>query len=390
MEAKPRGVAILGATGSIGQSALDVIRQNKERFQVTSLAVRRRWQPLIPLAKEFDPKLLCVSDEEACAELRQELPDKFKKRVICGPKGLNQAACADGTSICLSACSGAVGLSSTIAAIEAGIDVALANKEVLVAGGELVTTLAKKNNVRILPVDSEHSAVFQCIRNEGRAVASILLTASGGPFRGFTHKELAKVTVGDALKHPNWSMGKKITIDSASMMNKGLEVIEARWLFHLDYDNIRVVIHPQSIIHSLVEFRDSSVLAQMGPPDMRLPIQYALTYPQRVAATYLRRLDLVDVGTLTFQDPDHENFPCLDLAYQAGREGKSFPAVLNGANEVAVLAFLQERVRFLDIPRIVEAALEDHEPLKVDELDKVLAADSWAREHARATIDTLG
>ena len=390
MDMKPRGVAVLGATGSIGQSALDVIRQNKERFKVTSLAAHSRWQPLMPLAEEFDPDILCVSDEEACAELAKELPAKYKSRLVKGSNGLNEAACAEGTSICLSACSGAVGLSSTIAAIEAGIDIALANKEVLVAGGELVTSLAKKNNVRILPVDSEHSAIFQSIRNEGRAVDSIILTASGGPFRGYSHKKLAKVTVADALKHPNWSMGKKITIDSASMMNKGLEVIEAHWLFDVDYDDIRIVIHPQSIIHSLVEFRDSSVLAQMGPPDMRLPIQYALTYPQRVSATYLRRLDLVDIGTLTFEDPDHENFPCLDLAYHAGREGKSYPAVLNGANEIAVAAFLEERIRFIDIPRVVEAALEEHDATDVDDLEKILHADGWAREHARATIDTLG
>ncbi len=390
MEARPRGVAILGATGSIGQSALDVIRQNKDRFNVTALAVRRRWQPLLQLAEEFDPDVLCVYDEEACSTVGTQLPEKYKKRLVCGSNGLNEAARAPGTDICLSACSGAVGLSSTIAAIEAGIDVALANKEVLVAGGELVTSLARENNVRILPVDSEHSAIFQCIRNEGRAVASIVLTASGGPFRGYDHQKLAKVGVEDALKHPNWSMGKKITIDSASMMNKGLEVIEARWLFGLDYDDIRVVIHPQSIIHSLVEFRDSSVLAQMGPPDMRLPIQYALTYPLRVEANYLRRLDLVDVGTLTFEEPDHENFPSLDLAYQAGREGKSYPAVLNGANEVAVEAFLEKRIRFLEIPRVVEAALDEHKGLAVDVLDNILQADKWARQHASATIATLG
>ena len=379
-------MALLGATVSIGQSALDVIRRDREKFAVSSLAVDSRWEPLVALSEEFEPAVISVSNDESRKELTEALPSSMARRVTEGREGLSEAACAPGTDLCLAACSGFVGLEPTIAAIERGIDIALANKEVLVAGGSLVSKICSAKGVQLIPVDSEHSAIFQCIGKEEKSVQSIILTASGGPFRSAGVERLKKVTVEDALKHPSWSMGKKISIDSASMMNKGLEVIEAHFLFHIPYDDIRVIVHPQSVVHSLVEFVDSSVLAQMSPPDMRLPIHYALYHPKRTKAPYLKKLDLASIASLHFEAPNWKRFPCLKLAYDAGRMGGSMPAVLNASNEVAVAAFLRRRIAFLDIPRLIEECLAAHDSFPIDDLGNIKEADSWAREQCRKRI----
>jgi 1-deoxy-D-xylulose-5-phosphate reductoisomerase len=384
-----RGVAILGATGSIGTSTISVIRSNRDSYFVTSLAANKSWEALVPLIEEFAPSVVSVTDPEAADKLRAHLPAGQGTLVRGGSDSLNIAATAPHTDIVLCACSGAIGISSAVSAIEAGIDVALANKEVLVAGGEFITALARKHGVKLLPVDSEHSAIFQAIGTEEKNVSKIILTASGGPFRDFTRERLKTVTKAMALKHPNWSMGSKITIDSATLMNKGLEVIEAHWLFNTPYDKIEVVIHPQSIIHSLVEMKDTSVIAQLGLPDMRLPIQCALSWPLRLDSPHFESLDLIKVGKMTFLAPDMEAFPSLKLAYDAGRAGKSYPTVLNSANEIAVAAFLNDEISFVNIPQVVAEVISCHEAVAVDSLDAILTSDLWARKCAREIISSL-
>lgn len=384
-----RGVAILGATGSIGTSTIDVIRNNRDSFFVTSLAANNSWESLLPLVEEFEPSIVALTDPDAADKLRQNMSGGKKTVVRGGPDALNLAATAPDTEIALCACSGAIGLSSAVSAIEAGIDIALANKEVLVAGGEYVMALTRKYGVKLLPVDSEHSAIFQAIGSEQKNVSKIILTASGGPFRTFGKNDLKTVTKAMALRHPNWSMGSKITIDSATLMNKGLEVIEAHWLFDMPYDKIEVVIHPQSIIHSLVEFKDTSVIAQLGLPDMRLPIQYALSWPHRFASPHFDSLDLTKVGEMTFLAPDLEAFSSLKLAYDAGRAGRSYPTVLNSANEIAVAAFLKEQISFLNIPDVVEEVISRHKAVEVDSLDVILASDNWARKCASEIISAM-
>jgi 1-deoxy-D-xylulose-5-phosphate reductoisomerase len=380
----PKKLAILGSTGSIGTQTLDVVAANPEAFQITALAAGSNLTEVRKQIELFRPRLVSVGTQESARRLRDELPPELARSVQIewGEAGMLAAASHPDAEMVVTAVVGSLGLSPTIAAIQAGKDIALANKETLVAAGHLVTEMAAATGSRILPVDSEHSAIFQCIHGESRqSVRRILLTASGGAFRDKTREEMRRARPSDALAHPNWSMGAKITVDSATLMNKGLEVIEAHWLFGLPYDRIDVVIHPQSIVHSLVEFEDRSVLAQLGSPDMRVPIQYALTYPERITADW-PALDLVAVGSLTFREPDPDRFPILRLAYQAGRTGGSLPAAVNAANEVAVDLFLREKIGFLEIEQILLQIADQHDVISQPSLAEILQCDAWARKTA--------
>jgi len=377
-----RKVALLGSTGSIGVAALDVLGRLRDRFRVVALAAGGgRLDALARQAREVDPDLVAVPREDDAARLRELLAGR-PVEVVAGQEGLVRAAAGSGADVVVAAIVGAAGLVPTLAAVRAGLTVALANKEALVAAGAVMTRAARESGATLLPVDSEHNAIHQCLR-AGRAeeVRRIVLTASGGPFRGRTAEELAAVTPEEALRHPTWEMGPKITVDSATLMNKGLEVIEAHWLFGLPPASIDVVIHPRSVIHSLVEFRDGSIVAQLGTPDMRHPIQYALTYPERLDAP-VQRLDLLAASPLEFEPPDPGTFRCLALAYRALEAGGDVPARLNAANEVAVEAFLSGRIPFDRIPAVLERVLEARPPGPADTLEAVLAADREAREAA--------
>lgn len=375
-------ITILGSTGSIGTQTLAVINEHAERFRVRALAAGRNVSLLIRQARCFKPQKVAIADESKYAELKTALAG-LPVEVLAGNDAVCHLATEAKADLVLNALVGFAGLKPTLSALKAGKNIALANKETLVAGGHLVMPLAHKTGKAVIPVDSEHSAIFQCLHGqEISAVENIILTASGGPFYGYTQEQLRIVTVKDALQHPNWKMGKKITIDSASMMNKGLEVIEAHWLFGLAYDKIKVVIHRQSIIHSMVTFRDGAVLAQLGAPDMRVPIQYALTYPQRLELN-VPRLNWEKIKELNFAAPDEENFPCLRLAYEAGKTGGTMPAVLNAANEEAVNLFLQGKICFLDIPRIIEAVMNKHKVVNAPDYETLLATDEEARLLAR-------
>ncbi|RMG87965.1 MAG: 1-deoxy-D-xylulose-5-phosphate reductoisomerase [Candidatus Dadabacteria bacterium] len=381
-------IAVLGATGSIGRSTLDIVRRHPHRFRVVALAAGGRHpERLAAQAREFGARWVAVPDEDAARRLRDL---GVEAEILAGPQGLVQVAGLDEVDLVVSAVVGAAGLVPTYAAVLAGKTVALANKESLVAAGEVVMAAARRTGARILPVDSEHSALFQAL--EGRDIAHVrrlVLTASGGPFRGRTRASLAGVGVEEALAHPNWSMGPKITVDSATLMNKGLEVIEARWLFDVPAERIHVAVHPESIVHSLVEFVDGSLLAQLGPPDMRIPIAYALAYPERLELPDLS-VDLVAAGRLTFEAPDREAFPCLDLAYRALRAGGTVPAVLSAANEEAVAAFLAGRLGFLGIPEAVAATLEAHDPRPLGTVQEALEADLWARRFVKDWVRRKG
>lgn len=380
-----KGLAILGSTGSIGTQALEVIREHPEEFSVEVLVANRNIELLVKQAVEFVPNAVVIKDEEqydALKEILRHLPVK----VFCGEDAVIQSVEMEGIDMVLTAMVGFAGLKPTIRAIQAGKHIALANKETLVVGGELIMELAKKNGVAIIPVDSEHSAIFQCLVGEPLdSLEKIYLTASGGPFRGKDEAFLSSVSVDDALNHPNWCMGPKITIDSATMMNKGLEVIEARWLFGLTPDQVEVVVHPQSIIHSLVQFTDGSMKAQMGLPDMRLPIQYALGYPKRIASDFMR-FNFIDYPKLTFETPDTKNFRNLAISFAVLREGGNRPCVMNAANEIAVEAFLNQRIRFTDIPVIIEQTLEKTLYTDKPELDDLIASDREARYIAEQII----
>lgn len=374
-------IALLGSTGSIGKNTLAVVREHPDQFEVVGLAAGSNVQEMVRQIREFSPRIVSMASPEAAEQVRREAGPGV--RVVCGEEGVLEVATHPGASIVVSAIVGSRGLRPTLAAIRAGKTIGLANKETLVMAGSIVMREAEKAGVSILPVDSEHSAIFQCLNGERPAdVRRIILTASGGAFRDLPREALGSVTREQALTHPNWSMGAKVTIDSATMMNKGLEVIEARWLFDMPYDRIDVVIHPESIIHSMVEFRDGAVMAQLGTPDMRVPIQYALSYPERLPLP-ARPLDLISLGALHFRPADFSRYPCLRMAYEAGRAGGTMPAVLNAANEVAVGLFLEGRIGFTDIPRLVGAVMEEHEP-QAAELPAILAADAWAREAAYA------
>jgi 1-deoxy-D-xylulose-5-phosphate reductoisomerase len=365
-------VAVLGSTGSIGRQTLDVIRALPQRFQVVGLAAGKNMALLAEQIAEFRPEFVGYptlnDDSEHLVDIKQSLTP------------LDEMAASVNVDIAVIATSGKAGLRPAVAALRAGRDIALANKESLVSAGEIITAEAKKSGARILPVDSEHSAIWQCLSGESQEAARIILTASGGPFRQFSRRQLAGVTVAQALRHPSWQMGKKVTIDSATLMNKGLEVIEAHWLFGMPYDRIDVLVHPQSIIHSMVEFVDGSIKAQLSYPDMRLPIQYALSYPERLPNPRLPRLDWNLVKSLDFEPPDYEKFPCLRLAIEAGKRGGTCPAVLCAADEVAVELFLDGRIRFVDIAGAIERTLEQHQTINKPGLEEIEAADAWARE----------
>ena len=372
-------ISIWGATGSIGRQTLDVVDRYKERFDVVTLTTHQNVDLILEQSKHFRPESIVITGDVN----RQAWEGEFKKfgvEVLWGKEGLLDAAGCGGEELVVNALVGGVGLEATMHALEAGTSIALANKEVLVMAGELVTSEVKKRGVALLPIDSEHSAIFQCLRGEEvNPLRRILLTASGGPFLHRDKSELDCVTVEEALSHPNWSMGKKVTIDSATLMNKGLEVIEARWLFGIEPEKVEVVIHPQSIIHSMVEFIDGSIKAQMGMPDMRVPISYALTYPERWAGDY-GWMDFSEVNELTFLSPDTEKFPALRLAYEALDRGGTAPAVLNGADEVAVDLFLSGRIGFSQIPEIIDEALQHHEVVSQPGIDEILMADCWVRD----------
>lgn len=382
-------IAILGSTGSIGRSALQVVEQFPDRLQVVALAAGRNIDLLAEQIHRFRPRLAAVFDHQLAKDLTSRLQPGIEVEVVAGSQGYQQvASCAEAEMI-LSSMVGAAGLIPTLSAIRAGKDVALANKETLVMAGALVMGEVRRSQVELLPVDSEHNAIFQAMEGHRREdLKRILLTASGGPFLNMPKEQLESVTPTQALAHPNWAMGAKITIDSATLMNKGLEVIEAKWLFDVPVEKIDVHVHPQSIVHSMVEYVDGSVIAQMGIPDMRIPIAYALAYPERLELD-LPRLDFFTVQTLTFQEPDLNRFPCLKLAFAACKAGGTMPAVLNAANEVAVQAFLDNRIPFSGIPRLVNQAMEEHALDPAAELEAILEADAWARRRTEEEILNL-
>ncbi|KAB3531346.1 1-deoxy-D-xylulose-5-phosphate reductoisomerase [Alkaliphilus serpentinus] len=377
-------VVILGSTGSIGKQALKVVESNSESFEVVGLAVMTSINELEKQILKYKPKAVAVYDASKAKELKDRIKTDIK--VLSGMEGLLELSAMEEANILLNSVVGSIGLQPTLTAIRAGKTIALANKETLVVAGRIIMEEAKRYGVDIIPVDSEHSAIFQCLKGENvKEIAKIILTASGGPFKDWSKENLKNVKPKDALKHPNWEMGKKITIDSSTLMNKGLEVIEAKWLFDVDMDNIKVLVHPQSIIHSMVEFIDHSVMAQLGVPDMMLPIQYAFTHPDRIEGR-IPQLKLHEVGQLTFQQPDLEKFPCLSLAYKALEAGGTMPCVVNGANEVLVEAFLQESIGFYDIPRYIEGAMMVHKPYDYRTIEDVLEVDKWVRNWVKSQI----
>lgn len=373
-------ISILGSTGSIGTQTLDVVRMHPEEFQIEGLSAGTNIELLIEQAKAYRPRKVSVSRKEDVDHVRMHVPEGTE--VYYGNEGLIEVAAGTDADTVITAVMGSVGLTSTLAAIREGKQIGLANKETLVTAGHLVTALAQEKQVQIIPVDSEHSAIFQCLNGEQlREVKQITLTASGGSFRDLTRQQLENVTVADALKHPNWSMGSKITIDSATMVNKGLEVIEARWLFDLPYEKINVLLHPESIIHSFVEFQDTSMIAQMGNPDMRVPIQYALTYPQRLPSP-ASSLSLSEIGTLHFKEMDMERFPCLKLAYECGKIGGTATTAFNAANEVAVARFLKGDISFLKIEEIIARVLDSHQSIPSPNLEQIEQVDQQVRDIA--------
>jgi len=374
MDRATKQIAVLGSTGSIGQQTLDVVRALPDRFSIVGLAAGQNSDLLARQITEFQPRLVCYQDKRA-----RQRPANTEYEVL----SLEDIARHPEVDTVVIATSGKSGLSPTLAAVRAGKTVCLANKESLVMAGQIICDEAKQKGAHILPIDSEHSAIWQCLNGEREQPNQLILTASGGPFRNYSPAQLNKITVEQALKHPSWQMGPKVTIDSATLMNKGLEVIEAHWLFDISFDNIKVLIHPQSIVHSMVEFIDGSVKAQLSQPDMRLPIQYALSYPDRLPNPQLPRLDWSRLNNLTFEPPDYDTFPCLKLAIEAGSMGETYPSVLCGADEVAVELFLSQRIRFVDIARYVGRTLEQHQAITNPTLDEILAADAWAREKVR-------
>ncbi len=368
---KEKKLAVLGSTGSVGQQTLQVVRALSHRFQIVGLAAGKNLDLLTKQISEFKPRFVYYQATEAEARLANAKYELLSLEDIASHPEVDTVVIAT---------SGKSGLLATLAAARAGKNIALANKESLVMAGEIITNEAKLNGAQILPIDSEHSAIWQCLTGETQPASQLILTASGGPFRHYSPAQLDGVTSKQALKHPSWQMGKKVTIDSATLMNKGLEVIEARWLFNMPFDSIRVIIHPQSIIHSMVEFVDGSIKAQLGYPDMRLPIQYALSYPERLPNPELPRLDWNNIKELTFEQPDFDRFPCLRLAIEAGRKGGTNPAVLCAADEVAVELFLSQAIKFTDIAHLAKRALEEHEAIVQPTLKEIIAADGWARE----------
>jgi len=378
-ETKPRRIAVLGSTGSMGTQALEVIALHPELLQLEIIAANSSADILIQQAKQYHPNIVVVVQEEAYRKVKEALAEEDVK-VFCGEESLCDVCEMDCVDIVLSCIVGIAGLKPAFRTVSCGTPLAIANKETLVVAGELIMRTAKEHNAPVIPVDSEHSAIFQCLAGEHfNPVEKLIITASGGAFRTFTPEQLEKVTLKDALKHPNWSMGPKVTIDSASLMNKGLEVIEAKWLFGMPLEKIDVLVHPQSVIHSMVQFEDGSVKAQLGIPDMRLPIQYALTYPLRLPLPY-PRLDFTQYGQFTFEKPNREMFPCLDMAYKASAAGGGMPCVMNAANEAAVKMFMEEKIKFTDIPRIIEHALATAPSVKPQTIEEYIALDAETKQ----------
>jgi len=383
-------ISLLGSTGSIGEQTLDIVRERPERFQVVGLTGGSNLELLIKQAREFQPEIVCIQNEAMYQDLCEALKDQPKTKIVAGDEGIVDVAQYGDSELLVTGIVGCAGLLPTVAAIKKGKNIALANKETLIAGGPVVLPLIEEYGVTMTPADSEHSAIFQCLQGApDRSLSKVILTASGGAFRDWDVEKLKDVTVADALKHPNWSMGAKITIDSATLMNKGLEVIEAHYLFGASYDDIEIVVHPQSIIHSMVEFTDTSVLAQLGWPDMRLPLLYAMSWPQRVQMPY-ERLDLVKQKELTFRAPDRAKYPCMDLAYSAGRKGGTMPAVLNAANEAAVELFRQEKIHYLQISKVIEAVMETHKQdwMQSPSLDDIVHFDQLSRTQAHEYVES--
>lgn len=373
-------IGVLGSTGSIGTQTLEIVRENKEELEIVALAAGSNVALMEQQIREFGPSLVAMWEEKAAAELKIKVKD-LDVKVVSGMDGLLEIAAYEPVETLVTALVGMIGIRPTMAAIEKGKNIALANKETLVTAGHLIMPLAKKHNVSILPVDSEHSAIFQSLNGENEnPIEKILLTASGGPFRGRKREELKEIQVKDALKHPNWSMGRKITIDSSTLVNKGLEVIEAKWLFDVELDKIQVIVHPQSIIHSMVQFEDGGIMAQLGTPDMKLPIQYALFYPKRMPMKG-KRVDFYDLASMTFERPDQETFQGLALAYQAAKTGGSLPTVYNAANERAVSLFLQEKISYLGITELIAGTMEHHKVISMPSLEEILAAEQESYEY---------
>ncbi|GIP27345.1 1-deoxy-D-xylulose 5-phosphate reductoisomerase 2 [Paenibacillus sp. J23TS9] len=373
-------ISVLGSTGSVGTQTLDVVAKHSDHFQIEGLAAGTNTSLLLEQVRKFRPRKISVANRELAEQIKTEIP--VGTEVFYGEQGLIEIAAGTDAEMVVTAVVGSLGLQSTLAAIEAGKTIGLANKETLVTAGHIVTALAQQKGVKLLPIDSEHSAIFQCLNGENRQdMTSLTLTASGGSFRDRTREELKQVTVEDALKHPNWSMGAKITIDSATMVNKGLEVIEAHWLFELPYEQIKVLLHPESIIHSFVEFKDTSIIAQLGNPDMRVPIQYALTYPERWESPS-ERLSLAQVGRINFAEMDFERFPCLRMAYECGKMGGTATTAFNAANEVAVARFLRREISFLQIEDIIERVLDQHHNISEPELAEIEDCDKRTRDTA--------
>jgi len=387
-----KAITLLGSTGSIGTQTLDIVFEHPDKFRIVGLAAGRNVELFAAQIRQFRPQIAAISAAEKLPELKEAIKDLNPQPILlAGEAGVIEVARYGDSQTVVTGIVGCAGLLPTIAAIEAGKDIALANKETIIAGAPVVLPLVAKHGVKILPADSEHSAIFQCLQGVPKdGLRKILLTASGGAFRDWPVEKLPGVKVADAIKHPNWSMGRKITVDSATLMNKGLEVIEAHYLFGVDYDNIEIVIHPQSIIHSLIELQDTSVLAQLGWPDMRLPLLYALSWPERVYTNW-ERLNLVKSGDLTFREPDHQKYPCMGLAYAAGRAGGSMPAVLNAANEQAVALFLDEKIHYLDIARCIEFVCDRHQNDNTQNpsLDDILTADKWARQEVFTAMEKV-
>lgn len=374
----------MGATGSIGTQTLDILREHPSEFKLVAISVGKNLELARKMITEFQPELVSVQEYHDCNTLKSEFP---KTKITFGDEGLVEVAVYPSADILVNAVIGSVGLNPTLQAIESGKTIAIANKETLVTAGHLVMEAAERNGVALLPVDSEHSAIFQCLQGEKeKNIERLILTASGGSFRDRTRNELEGVTVKEALNHPNWSMGAKITIDSATMMNKGLEVIEAHWLYNISYEKIDVLLHKESIIHSMVEFHDSSIIAQLGTPDMRVPIQYALSYPDRLPLTTSQRLNLAQIGTLHFQEMDENRFRCMQFAYEAGKKGGTLPTVLNAANEVAVAAFLNEKITFLQIEDMIEKALSKHDLIINPDLSIIHEVDKETRQYVSSLL----
>ena len=376
-------ISILGSTGSIGTQTLEIVRQFPNEFKVVGLSTNKNTDLLLKQIKEFKPKAVAIMDKSKVADLLN-----FSScHVYSGIEGLNKIASMNEADTVVNALVGSIGIEPTYNAIKNKKNIALANKETLVAAGSVIMEEARKNNINLMPIDSEHSAIFQCLNGENiNGVSKITITCSGGPFKNYTEQQLENVTVQDALKHPTWNMGNKITIDSATLMNKGFEIIEAHWLYGINYEKIKVVIHPQSIVHSLVEFVDKSVIAQLGVPDMKTPIQYALTYPKRFQ-NMQSSLDLAKTKTLEFKEPNFEMFPCLKYAYDAGINGGTLPAVMNAANETAVYAFLDNKTRFLDIPRLIRKMMDEHKTIKNPNLKEIIDVDKKTKEETKKIIE---